>query len=561
MDAKKRVTSEGTMRRPARSDGILAAEIPAEASILRRGPVTDSHAERRAALIIGALAAPWVLLTVLVSVAWGPLMSFDRDVVSSWHGAVVDTPWAHFFRVVARVSQPWTGRLALLAVASVLAARKETLKAVWIVAVLAITAPAWIVTKHLVERQRPDVPAQIGGWSYPSGHATEIAATMGLLIVLTVQRVRHRRLRRTLVVLWLAVAALVGADRVFVGAHFPSDVIGGWLLGALVVLVVSTIFGVIDTDRERPVERPLSSMPEDYRSLAVILNPVKILDADAFKTRVGLAARAGGWDEPLWFETTIDDAGASMARAAVAAGADVVVAAGGDGTVRVVCAEMAGTGIPVGVIPAGTGNLLARNLGIPLSHDEALDTVLRGQDRAIDVVSIEGDHLQKTRFVVMAGLGLDAAIMDGAADALKARIGWPAYVVAGARHLRFPAVRVDISIDGAEPVRRRARTVVIGNVGSLQAGIPLLPDAQIDDGVLDVVVIAPRRLFGWVPLALRVFTKRKWTDDRLDRFTGHSVSLTVPHPTPRQLDGDTVGPGTEIRARIEPGLLLVRVPR
>jgi hypothetical protein len=106
MDAKKRVTSEGTMRRPARSDGILAAEIPAEASILQRGPVTDSHAERRAALIIGALAAPWVLLTVLVSVAWGPLMSFDRDVVSSWHGAVVDTPWAHFFRVVARVSQP-----------------------------------------------------------------------------------------------------------------------------------------------------------------------------------------------------------------------------------------------------------------------------------------------------------------------------------------------------------------------------------------------------------------------------------------------------------------------
>ncbi|MBA3232764.1 MAG: hypothetical protein H0T17_02260 [Propionibacteriales bacterium] len=174
---------------------------------------------------------------------------------------------------------------------------------------------------------------------------------------------------------------------------------------------------------------------------------------------------------------------------------------------------------------------------------------------------IEGDDLPTTRFVVMAGLGLDAAIMDGAPDALKARIGWPAYVVAGARHLRYPAVRVDISVDGAEPVRRLARTVVIGNVGSLQAGIPLLPDALIDDGVLDVVVIAPRRLFGWVGLALRVMTRRRWTDDRLDRFTGKSVVITTATSTPRQLDGDTVGTGIEIRAEIEPGRLLVRVPR
>jgi diacylglycerol kinase family enzyme len=250
-----------------------------------------------------------------------------------------------------------------------------------------------------------------------------------------------------------------------------------------------------------------------------------------------------------------------MARAAVAAGADVVVAAGGDGTVRVVCSEMAGTGVPVGIIPAGTGNLLARNLSIPLSHEDALDAVLRGQDRAIDVVRIGGDGLDDTRFVVMAGLGLDAAIMSGAPDALKARLGWSAYVVAGAKQLRYPAIRVDISMDGGEPVRRRARTVVIGNVGSLQAGIPLLPDARIDDGVLDVVVIAPRRFFGWVPLVIRVMTRRKRVDEKLDRYTGRTVTITTPHATPRQLDGDTVGAGTTMRAEIEPGRLLIRVPR
>ena len=249
-----------------------------------------------------------------------------------------------------------------------------------------------------------------------------------------------------------------------------------------------------------------------------------------------------------------------MARAAVAAGADVVVAAGGDGTVRVVCSEMAGTGIPVGIIPAGTGNLLARNLGIPLSHDLALE-VLLAVAGAVDVVRIEGDGLAPTRFVVMAGLGLDAAIMGGAPDALKARIGRPAYVVAGAQQLRFPAVRVDISVDGGEPVRRRARTVVIGNVGSLQAGIPLLPDAEIDDGVLDVVVVAPRAYFGWVPVATRVLTRQRRTDHQLDRFTGKSVVVTAAHATPRQLDGNTVEPGLELRAEVEPGVLLIRVPR
>jgi diacylglycerol kinase family enzyme len=388
-----------------------------------------------------------------------------------------------------------------------------------------------------------------------------IAAAASVLVVITYQRVPRPRVRWALITLWIAFGVLVGADRIFVGAHYPSDVLAGWLLGVLIVFLTSALLGIVSTDPEPPEERPLSSMPDTRTTLAVILNPIKIDDADAFKSKVGLAARSAGWDEPLWFETTIDDAGGSMARAAVAAGADIVVAAGGDGTVRVVCAQMAGSGIPVGVIPAGTGNLLARNLSIPLAQDLAVETVLRGQDRAVDTVRIEGDDLEPTRFMVMAGLGLDAAIMDAAPDALKAKLGWTAYVVAGAKHLRYPAVRVDIAMDGAEPVRRRARTVVIGNVGNLQGGIPLLPDAEIDDGKLDVVVVAPRKFFGWVPLAARVVTKRRRTDEKLDRYTGRSVVITTPSATPRQLDGDTVGAGKELRAEIEPGVLLIRVPR
>jgi diacylglycerol kinase family enzyme len=103
--------------------------------------------------------------------------------------------------------------------------------------------------------------------------------------------------------------------------------------------------------------------------------------------------------------------------------------------------------------------------------------------------------------------------------------------------------------------------VLVGNVGSLTAGIPLLPDARIDDGVLDVVVIAPLRVVGWFSLLWRVLTRHPRTDERLDRFTGRSVIVTAATATPRQLDGDTVGAGTEIHAEVEPGVLLVRVPR
>jgi diacylglycerol kinase family enzyme/membrane-associated phospholipid phosphatase len=523
--------------------------------------MTDSRAVRQAALLAGGLAGPLVVLTVLVVTTNRSLMSFDARVVRSWEGAVAGTGWHHAFLDIAAVFQPVNviAMMALLAAAFWIRRRSQV--ATWIILVAATSRVANLLMKHYVHRERPDVPHQISGYSFPSGHSDAIAAAMAVLVVLTLHGVDRPLLRRGLTALWVVVAVVVGLDRIFLGAHYPSDVVAGWLLGALLAFASAPLFGLGSTARFDPVFEPVLSVPmEDRRLLAVVLNPVKIDNAEAFKARVGIAARAAGWDEPLWFETTIDDAGGSMARAAIAAGADVVAVAGGDGTIRVVCSEMAGTGVAVGIIPAGTGNLLARNLNIPLPRDLAIDTVLRGEDRAIDVVRVSGDSLEATRFVVMAGLGLDAAIMAGAPDALKARIGWPAYVVSGSRYLRYPAVRVDIIMDGGPPVRRRVRTVLIGNVGFLQAGIPLLPDALIDDGVLDVVVIAPQGLFRWVPLALRVLTRRRGTDDELDRFTGRSVVLRAAHATPRQLDGDPVGAGTELSAEIEPGVLLVRVP-
>ncbi len=102
---------------------------------------------------------------------------------------------------------------------------------------------------------------------------------------------------------------------------------------------------------------------------------------------------------------------------------------------------------------------------------------------------------------------------------------------------------------------------MVGNVGFLQAGMPLLPDTAIDDGLLDVVVLHPRRFLSWIPLALRVLTKGRRTDDTINRMTGRTVVLRAHGDVPRQLDGDTVGPGRELRMSCVHGRLLVRVPR
>ena len=163
--------------------------------------------------------------------------------------------------------------------------------------------------------------------------------------------------------------------------------------------------------------------------------------------------------------------------------------------------------------------------------------------------------------LVMAGMGFDAAIMEGVSDNIKARVGWLAYVLSALKSLMFPAVRIEISLDGGPATKHRARTVVIGNVGFLQAGLPLIPDAQIDDGELDVVLLYPRWFLSWLPLAVRVLSRNKRTDELITRMRGRHVSVRAAIESPRQLDGDLIEPGHEIHAECLHGRLLVRVPR
>ncbi len=516
-------------------------------------------------LVLGAAVCLLVVavLSALVELHWATLYDLDKEFGAAPYAWTVSSPLTFD---VLQVIELAFGTAALTAVTTVvvvvLLVRRHVRAAVWTATVMIAASMTTYVLKRLFARDRPvweDPIHTLDSFSFPSGHASGTASAMGVAIVLTLMFVRRRSLRRWLVAFWVALVLLVGLDRIFLGVHNFSDVLAGYAVGFFWVLFGLVVYHPLP--RRRVLESFTSVVPQT-KQLAVVLNPIKVEDVDAFKEMVEEQARESGWGRPTWYETTVEDPGRSMAEAAAVGGAELVLVCGGDGTVRTVCAELAGTGVPVGVVPAGTGNLLARNLGIPLYLSAAVDAALNGQDRAIDLVAVAGDGIgEDEHFMVMGGMGFDAAIMEGADDAIKARIGWLAYFVSGLRQLRSPTFKVEISVDGEPFTRHKALTVVVGNVGYLTAGIPLLPDATIDDGVLDVVIVSPRRFVSWFPLLWRVFSKGKRVDEELNRMTGRTVVVRTAHDTARQLDGDPIGPGREIRAECVHGRLLVRVPR
>jgi diacylglycerol kinase (ATP) len=342
------------------------------------------------------------------------------------------------------------------------------------------------------------------------------------------------------------------------------------LLVLVVVLAVAAVAllslaAIVLLRRSGPKDEPGTTEPDaGRRRMAVVVNPTKFSDVAAARRQVANTCTALGWAEPLWLETTAEDPGGSQTREALQAGVDLVCALGGDGTVRTVAENVVHTGVPLGLLPQGTGNLLARNLGLPLDDlDASLRVALTGVDKTVDVGRVafdasgeDADPVEQV-FLVMAGLGFDAAMMAGVTEALKARVGWLAYVFAGLTNLGGERARVWMSADSGPPVVRRVRTVIVGNCGRLTGGIVLIPDAEIDDGWLDVVALSPRGVVSWASMATRVLSRRE--DRRVGRRRCREVLVRCDPPQQGQLDGDPVGMVRAIRARIDRGALVVRV--
>ena len=287
---------------------------------------------------------------------------------------------------------------------------------------------------------------------------------------------------------------------------------------------------------------------------AVVVNPTKLDDDEAFRKSVRRVMDDHGWDEPLWLETTAEDPGRGQAESAVSAGVDLVLACGGDGTVTACAEGIAGTGVPLAIIPMGTGNLLARNLGLPTGLDEALAVALGGVQQPIDAGRVNG-----TLFVVMAGLGLDARMLSGASEPLKKQLGWVAYAISAVRHLGDRPVRVTVSADGGRRRRMRASALVVGNVGWLRGGLPLLPDARPDDGMLDAVVLIAGGPARWLAVAAAILLHRP-ADGKIYRVRFTELEVSLDQEQPWEVDGEVMGSSRRLTVVAQPGALLLRMP-
>ncbi|MEV7973715.1 diacylglycerol kinase family protein [Cellulomonas sp. NPDC089187] len=373
----------------------------------------------------------------------------------------------------------------------------------------------------------------------------------------------------------------------------------GWLAVAALLVAVSALTLALATRRATlpartpfrgTVTAPVPEREEPTRPLiAFVANPSKTGVPDLRPQLRRLCAEQY-LPEPLWLETTPEDPGVGQAKQAVERGADLVVALGGDGTVRAVAEALVGSGVPMGLVPVGTGNLLARNLDIPIGDPlAAFQLALDGIDRTIDVgwlrvlkfesdvdddiaeandelpedTDIPRDHI----FLVIAGVGFDAAMVADADDDLKAKVGWVAYFVAGIKHLHGRRLRTQVTLDDSTEEPARVRSLLIGNCGRLPGGITLLPDAELDDGWLDIAAIDTRggvagwaQLFGEVVLqGVGVHPQLPAKIGRIDHARAREVHVRIAGGEYVQVDGDVIGQVTELSARVDPGALVVRV--
>ncbi len=433
------------------------------------------------------------------------------------------------------------------------------------IAVVAAIALGWggeVLVRGIVQRPRP--PGSLTelitnqGYSYPSNHLVSIVTAALVVIATTTTTRQPRRVIEFWRYLGFVLIVLVAADRWLLSANWITDLIGGLFLGGFTASL-SISAARVHMQPERPVRAPAHT-GRDAKRCAIVVNPTKIPDWAAFRRHVEFDCSQNGWT-PMFLETSADDPGRGMARAAVKAKASLVLVAGGDGTVRVVCAELAGTGIPLGLMPSGTGNLLARNLGIPLDESAALDVAFSGKQKQIDLIEVTVDDAEQTEHIaVMAGMGLDARIMSGTDDGLKKVIGPAAYVVAAGDAANLPSFDVTVRMDDDEPIDRHAGLVMIGNVGALQGNVQLLPDAKYDDGLLDLFVVSPSNVIDWVRITTSVILPGKESDE-IDRAQGHHVVVESSEPVEYQLDGDASGECRKISATVLPRTLTVMVPK
>ena len=347
---------------------------------------------------------------------------------------------------------------------------------------------------------------------------------------------------------------------------------------AIVVVLIAVIVIALRAQRRRKLAQTLEKRRDDEVQYAFIVNPSKP-QAEARRLHIQRFCEAKGLNRIRFYDTQLDKDGRVCALEALEDGADVVIAVGGDGTVRTVASAGSGTGHALGIIPIGTGNLFARNMGVPVDDiDAALTVATSHGSRLVDMGRLtlldhpEDDHGHA--FLIIAGIGFDAAMIDDTDPELKANISWLAYFVGGVKNLFAPKFRGTLTVTSADGSTHTIknldfRTVMAGNCGQIPM-FSLMPAASYDDGLLDFEIIdTTGGILGWANLFGDVVHQTiigkpeqnpLSTNSTIEQVQGVSAEITLEKPAKAQVDGDMLPETKHIRFSVDHRALIVRVP-
>jgi diacylglycerol kinase (ATP) len=289
-------------------------------------------------------------------------------------------------------------------------------------------------------------------------------------------------------------------------------------------------------------------------SVAVIAHARKTLGGGLVELRRVLAA--AGVDDPVWFEVPKSKFAPDCIREAIEGGADLLFVWGGDGIVQRCIDAVGDAPVVLAILPAGTGNLLARNLEIPIDLEQAVEVGLHGARRTIDVGRVNGE-----RFAVMAGTGLDALMIRDADRALKDRFGRAAYVWTGAKHLKMQPFRARIDVDGTRWFDGKAGCILVGNVGKVFGGVEAFDDVSPEDGLLELGVVTAKGVTQWTRALVRTAMGSADRSKFVQTTKAKKIRIKLDRKMPYELDGGDEKPVDRLKIRIEPAAVTICVPQ
>lgn len=294
------------------------------------------------------------------------------------------------------------------------------------------------------------------------------------------------------------------------------------------------------------------------RTVGVLINP-RAGQGEALSVRQALEAHCRDDSRCVLrfvVEPSLPDALRALARLAP----DQVVVCGGDGTVVAALAACRGADIPVGIVPTGTGNLLALNLGLPAARPAQFEIALHGEARPLDLIALRTDRHPNLISAVVSGVGYDALLIRDTNPRWKRRFGALAYVLAALRRWRYRVRRVQVALDGQPPFERAISSALVANVGRLQGGVLLFPDATPDSGQLSLALVSASSRAEFARIAWSVLRGRAQEAGQVERHSVAHVRLDFARPIPFQQDGESRGRIRWLEATVLPGAALVRRP-